>query len=880
MEKKRIDRSTVIASVDFGEHSSNGSYKCPLWEGTEESYAELDDTLQKFDLNKLKMLIKNGAPYLHETQPPFQYAIDSCAFYSRADIMELILERDKKERAGHSPEMRTTFECQTRAALSRVCKSNYLPIARMLLEAGTRVVESVHPHEAAKCGSWVVLNELYLHSKQPNLDPRDDDGYTPLHLAAKLGYIHTVRFLLKKGANIREKTEYEGLTPLHLACGTAGEDTIHLLVSQGADVNATDFKGRTPVFLAAENGKDSVISVLASAGANLDALDNAGSIPLIIACTKGHSVTVSELILNGASMEVTDCERYNGLERAIQNRMDAAAAIYIRLHPNKEFLEYYIDCMEINPIQIVKYGMLETIKALLDRMIVPDDSSRTSNGRVYVQYLDLDVDQKLPDSEEYSKSKNFLLQRISEIGDESLAYHGTVRLLVDEKMKKFGYLILSLRTFFFMCFLGCLGYSLVQAAAEREPLDSYFRDGFNIARLVCELFVLLYFLINLVTEAGEIIRIFVIAYNHIHDKQKQQQQEVERKQTVGATEEEEDDITTHGCLYKFYKRSVLIRVIYDYFRDKSNYFDVLGLLTITILIILRVTRQPTQWVFATFAFFFNSLRFFKLLALVPVLGPYASIIYKILIQDLPRFVMMLLITLCIFSCTFFISLRVPFTSEGFTNSSLLQLSTREPGVDDEVWWVFLSGIRVVLDGDVYQDSNFLYSRLNWLAVTIYIAFFFLTVVVYLNVFIAQLSDTYANVKLNAKRSFAWHRLNYIIQIQKSSMLSLCVDFRRHFFTQSVYVAKRECHYYYNSSTLNTYLQNQQIGDIDLKFLLSSFQEQQRVKRKVEGLKDPFTGSEDDQPSVPTSHKPSSVDERLRSLENLIQQLSNKMDRIR
>ena len=878
MNRKRIDRSTVIAAADFSDSNSDESSPDPAWAGTEEEYAELDDTLKKFNLNKLKKLIKNGAPYLYETKDPYQYAIDHCAFYSRADILELILERDKRERKGHSPEMRATFENHTLSALSRVCKSNYLPIARMLLQADTPVIESVHPHEAARNGSWVVMNELYLHSKQPNLDPRNDEGYTPLHLAAKLGHIHTVRFLLEKGASIGEKTEFEGLTSLHLACGTAEEDTIQLLVSRGADVNATDDRGRTPVFLAAENGKNAIISVLASAGANLDALDNEGNIPLILACTKGHSVTVSELILNGASMEVTDCERYNGLERAIQNKMDASAAIYIRLHPDRKFLKYYVGSMEINPIQIVKYGMLETVKALLDRMIVPDDSSRTSDGRVYTQYLDLDVDQNLPRSKEYSKSKNFLLQRISEIGDESLAYHGTVRLLVDEKMKKFGYLILSLRTFFFLCFICSLGYSLIQAAGEREPMDSYYKDGFNIARLVCEVFVILYFLVNLVTETGEMMRIFVIAYNHIQDKRKQQQQEAKRQETVDATDVE--SVTSDGCLYNCYTNSVLVRVFYDYFRDKSNYFDVLGLLTLTVLIILRVTRQPTQWVFATLAFFFNSLRVFKLVALIPVLGPYASIIYKILIHDLPRFVMMLLITLCIFAGTFFLSLRVPYTPEGFTNASLLQLSTREPGVDDRVWWVFLSGIRIVLDGDVYQDSNFLYSHLNWLAVTVYIAFFFLTVVVYLNVFIAQLSDTYADVKLNAKRSFSWHRLNYIIQIQKSSMLSLCVDFRRYFFTKYVYVDKNKCRYYYNSITLNTYLQNQQMGDMDLKFLLSSIQMQQRVRRKVEGLMHPFTGSEQEQSPVPISDKSGTVSERLSSIENMVRQLSKKMDRIR
>ena len=868
MQFPGVSSSTVITHS----HANSKVEIESVWEGTKENLLELETTLLDYNLDNLKKLIKNGAPYYHSTNDPYQHPLDQAAFYSRADIVEIIMERDSREKNQHSSELRAIFNDQMADALYRVCKSNYGPIARMLLQMDMQINNSLHPHEAAEHGSWVVLNEMYEHSKEPILDPRNDKGYTPLHCAASRGHIHTVRFLLERGSRIGERTKGEGLTALHLACSTAEEDTIQLLVTRGADVNGTDDRGRSPVFVAAENGRDNIISVLASAGANLDALDNEGNIPLVMACGKGHSKTVRELILNGASMEVTDRERYNGLERAIQNKQDSAAAVYIRLHQDREFLLYYLESMEINIIQIVKNGMQETIKALLDRMIVPDNSSRTCNGEVHVKYLDLDVDNKLPTCDSYSKSKNYLLQRISEIGDDSLAYHGTVRLVVDQKMIDFGYLILFLRAFSRLFFLSCLAYSLILAAEIPEPLDNYFTDGYHIFRLVCEVFVLLYYLVNLVTEAGEIIRIYLIARSHISDKQKQLLSEAKRNEMVGSVEEARN--TYFKKCHDYLNSFVLIRVFYDYFRDKSNYLDVLGLFTLTVLIFLRVIRQPTQWVFATFAFLFNSLRMFKLIALIPVLGPYTTIIYKVLTQDFPRFIMLLLITLCIFTCTFFISLRVPYTAEGFVNSSRLQVNLREAGVDDRVWWVFLSGIRIVLDGDVYRDSNFLYLRLNWLAVTIYIAFFFLVVVVYLNVFIAQLSDTYADVKLNADRSFAWQRLNYIIQIQKSSMLSLCIDFRKLFFNKTVFVDHNKCKYYYHSCSLNMYLHNNQLEDLDLKNLLSSLQLQHRSRRKMEALVHP--SAED---SFSVSNKQGTVNERLNSIENIVRQMSIKMDRI-
>ena len=65
--------------------------------------------------------------------------------------------------------------------------------------------------------------------------------------------------------------------------------------------------------------------------------------------------------------------------------------------------------------------------------------------------------------------------------------------------------------------------------------------------------------------------------------------------------------------------------------------------------------------------------------------------------------------------------------------------------------------------------------LNFLAVITYMVFVFIIIVLYLNILIAQLTDTYGAVKINAEKLVASYRMNFVYQIQKKSILSLVKD---------------------------------------------------------------------------------------------------------
>ena len=73
----------------------------------------------------------------------------------------------------------------------------------------------------------------------------EDNGYTPLHYAARKNNFETIKALINNKANI-DVEDNEGVTPLGHACGWRSDgyryprmNVIRLLVQQGADLYAS-----------------------------------------------------------------------------------------------------------------------------------------------------------------------------------------------------------------------------------------------------------------------------------------------------------------------------------------------------------------------------------------------------------------------------------------------------------------------------------------------------------------------------------------------------------------------------------------------------------------------------------------------------------------
>lgn len=92
---------------------------------------------------------------------------------------------------------------------------------------------------------------MILEGKDVNA--KDENGFTALHVAAFEGDVEMVTVLLEEEADIEAQTK-EGLTALHWAAVEGKADVVKLLLEQGADAGARDEDGWTALHWAAYHG--------------------------------------------------------------------------------------------------------------------------------------------------------------------------------------------------------------------------------------------------------------------------------------------------------------------------------------------------------------------------------------------------------------------------------------------------------------------------------------------------------------------------------------------------------------------------------------------------------------------------------------------------
>ena len=79
-----------------------------------------------------------------------------------------------------------------------------------------------------------------------NVNVTDDEGWTPLHAAARSGYRDIAELLLESGASLDVRNKNQE-TPLHVACYNGKLDVSRFLIDRGSDMNSRDENGFIPL---------------------------------------------------------------------------------------------------------------------------------------------------------------------------------------------------------------------------------------------------------------------------------------------------------------------------------------------------------------------------------------------------------------------------------------------------------------------------------------------------------------------------------------------------------------------------------------------------------------------------------------------------------
>lgn len=154
--------------------------------------------------------------------------------------------------------------------------------------------------ECARCQT--LVRSKRADSSAVTVYTRDADGFTALHVAARIGHSNVVSLLVDVGA-IVDAADYNERTALHLACQRDQVDCVLLLLMHGADINAADCDGNTPLHMCASNGHDRCAKVVmwhAPQILRINARNTRGDTPLHLASTWGYSSIVEMLLLHGA----------------------------------------------------------------------------------------------------------------------------------------------------------------------------------------------------------------------------------------------------------------------------------------------------------------------------------------------------------------------------------------------------------------------------------------------------------------------------------------------------------------------------------------------------------------------------------------------------
>ena len=235
--------------------------------------------------------------------------------------------------------------------------------------------------EAAMEGDVSMIQGLL--EKGVDIQAREEEKNTALHLATRNGKEAAVRLLLRKGADI-EATNQKGETALHLAAGSGQERLIQMLLGEGAILlgEKADLESRTSIestalMIAAQTGHLSVVRLLLEKGADVNSVNIHGYTALHYAAEAGVNAVVLLLLEKGADIKSKDRYGYTALTGAATDGYESTVRILLEKGAD---VESETNSGSTALALAARNGHESTVQLLLEKgaNIEPKNTSRTS----------------------------------------------------------------------------------------------------------------------------------------------------------------------------------------------------------------------------------------------------------------------------------------------------------------------------------------------------------------------------------------------------------------------------------------------------------------------------------------------------------------------
>ena len=234
---------------------------------------------------------------------PFEKAGWLIAAYSHPEILNLLIadgasNRDQADKDLALAAVARRGDLQSFRRLVLYGANPNVDLSKLLAAQNARIrsVQSVDAGSvllnAVQSGNPELVREVLRY--HPNLEARGDFGRTAISNAVTFwsqarekDQVACLRLILAARPNINTRDD-QGDTPLHIA---ATADTVKALIDSGADVNARNNRGETPLFM---THQADAIPILVMHGAKLSARNNLGQTALE-AAERQHLPTLAAL---------------------------------------------------------------------------------------------------------------------------------------------------------------------------------------------------------------------------------------------------------------------------------------------------------------------------------------------------------------------------------------------------------------------------------------------------------------------------------------------------------------------------------------------------------------------------------------------------------
>lgn len=241
------------------------------------------------------------------------------AVYYRKSYEEF---KDKEDARHQNSEPSDQKHAQDYQALSHLRIEQAKRIAkctRILMSHGADVNirdnERVTPlHMAAAHGYYEAVQHLI---EKADIDAQDADGSTPLFYAAYAGHRSVAELLIKAHASVTIKND-AGDTPLIAAADKGNLSLVELLVNSGAPINDGDNEKLTALHHAAIHFSEKIVEYLIKHGADVDAVSEFGWTALHFAAANTTNEKIIQLIATSKNINTKDYEGNTALHLALE----------------------------------------------------------------------------------------------------------------------------------------------------------------------------------------------------------------------------------------------------------------------------------------------------------------------------------------------------------------------------------------------------------------------------------------------------------------------------------------------------------------------------------------------------------------------------------